>query len=121
MRPNKLYRGKLLKASPLPGSLVGEFVETVQQGRQQEAQQAEQAQLMQSQAPAAPDPHQMRMQAELQRLQVESVLKQQELQLRRYETDVNAALTLRELDEREAARLHKSELSGGVEGSLAAL
>jgi hypothetical protein len=49
----------------------------------------------------------MRVEAELKRLEVEATLKQQELQLRRYEADVNAALTLRELEERQAARLQK--------------
>ena len=53
--------GKLLKASPLPGSVVGEFVETAQQ---------------------APNPQQIRVEAELKRLDVEAALKQQELQLR---------------------------------------
>ncbi|MGH6890987.1 MAG: hypothetical protein ACREEP_01895 [Dongiaceae bacterium] len=101
--------GKLLKASPLPGSVVGEFVETVQQDQQkQEAQQAQQAQMMQQQAQQAPNPQQMRLQAELQKLEVEAMLKQQELQLRRYEADVNAALTLRELEEMQAARLQKT-------------
>jgi hypothetical protein len=100
--------GKLLKASPLPGSVVGEFVETVQQDQQkQQAEQAQQAQLMQ-QAQQAPNPQQMRIEAELKRLEVEAALKQQELQLRRYEADVNAALTLRELEERQAARLQKA-------------
>lgn len=100
--------GKLLKASPLPGSVVGEFVDTVQQDQQkQESQQAQQARMMQQQAQQAPSPQQMRLQAELQRLEVEAALKQQELQLRRYEADVNAALTLRELEERQAARLQK--------------
>jgi len=97
--------GKLLKASPLPGSVVGEFVETVQQDQQN--RQAEQAQMIQQQAQQAPNPQQMRLQAELQRLEVEAALKQQELQLRRYEADVNAALTLRELEEKQAARLQK--------------
>jgi len=91
--------GKLLKASPLPGSVVGEFVETVQQDQQK--QQAEQ--MMQAQP--APNPQQIRMQAELQKLQVEAALKQQELQLRRYEADVNATLKLRELEERQAERM----------------
>ena len=100
--------GKLLKASPLPGSVVGEFVETVQQDQQkQQAEQAQQAQMLQQQAQQAPDPRQMRVEAELKRLEVEAALKQQELQLRRYEADVNAALTLRELEERQAARLQK--------------
>jgi hypothetical protein len=100
--------GKLLKASPLPGSVVSEFVETVQQDQQkQAAEQARQAQVMQ-QVQQAPNPQQIRAQAELQRLEVEAALKQQELQLRRYEADVNAALTLRELEERAAERLQKS-------------
>jgi hypothetical protein len=99
---------KLLKASPLPGSVVGEFVETVQQDQQkQQAEQAQQAQMLQQQAQQAPSPQQMRIEAELKRLEVEAALKQQELQLRRYETDVNAALTLRELEERQAARLQR--------------
>ena len=103
--------GKLLKASPLPGSVVGEFVETVQQDQQkqqaEQAQQAQQAQMMQQQAQQVPNPQQVRVEAELKRLEVEAALKQQELQLRRYEADVNAALTLRELEERQAARLQK--------------
>jgi hypothetical protein len=94
--------GKLLKASPLPGSVVGAFVDTVQQGEQR--QQAQQAQMLQQQAP---NPQQMRIEAELKRLEVEAALKQQELQLRRYEADVSAALTLRELEERAAARMQK--------------
>ena len=50
----------------------------------------------------------MRVGAELKRLEVEAALKQRELELlRRYETDVNAALTLRELEERQAAKLQK--------------
>jgi hypothetical protein len=98
--------GKLLKASPLPGSVVGEFVETVQQDQQkQQAEQAQQAQMMQQQAQQMPNPQQIRAEAELKRLEVEAALKQQELQLRRYETDVNAALKLRELEERQATRL----------------
>ncbi len=97
--------GKLLKASPLPGSVVGEFVETVQQDQQK--QEAQQAQMLQQQGQQAPSPQQMRLQSELQRLEVEAALKQQELQLRRYEADMNAALTLRELEERQAARLQK--------------
>jgi hypothetical protein len=100
--------GKLLKASPLPGSVVGEFVETVQQDRQkQEAERAQQAQLTQQQAPQMPNPQQMRAEAELKKLEVEAALKHQELQLRRYENDVNAALKLRELEERQAASLRK--------------
>jgi hypothetical protein len=103
--------GKLLKASPLPGSVVGEFVETVQQDQQkQQVEQVQQAQMMQQQVQQAPSPQQMRLQAELQRLEVEAALKQQELQLRRYEADVNAALTLRELEERQAARLQKTQV-----------
>jgi hypothetical protein len=39
-----------------------------------------------------------------QQIRIEAELKQQELQLRRYEADVNAALTPRELEERQAAR-----------------
>lgn len=109
--------GKLLKASPLPGSVVGEFVETVQQDRQkqqaEQAQQMQQAQMMQQQAGQAPNPQQMRIEAELKQLEVEAALKQQELQLRRYEADVNAALTLRELEERQAARLQKLQSSEG--------
>ncbi|MEZ5830460.1 MAG: hypothetical protein R3D05_04720 [Dongiaceae bacterium] len=100
---------KLLKASPLPGSVVGEFVETVQQDQQkQQAEQAQQAQMMRQQDQQAPNPQQIRLEAELKRLEVEAALKQEELQLRRYEADVNAALTLRELEERQAARLQKA-------------
>lgn len=100
---------KLLKASPLPGSVVGEFVETVQQDQQR--QETQRAQMLQQQAPQMPSPQQVRAQAELQKLEVEAALKQQELQLRRYEADVNAALTLRELEERQAARLQRGATS----------
>lgn len=97
--------GKLLKASPLPGSVVTEFVETAAQDQQRQMeQQSQQAQMMLQQQQQTPSPQSLRVQAELQRLEVEAALKLEELQLRRYETDVNAALTLRELDERQAAR-----------------
>lgn len=97
--------GKLLKASPLPGSVVGEFVEAMQQERQrQEAQQVQQAQMQQQ----VSNPQEIRLRAEAQKLEVEAALKQQELQLRRYETDVHAAIALRELEERRAARLQNS-------------
>lgn len=105
--------GKLLKASPLPGSVVGEFVETVQQDQQkQHAEQAQQAHAMQQQAQQAPNPQQLRIEAELKKLEVEAALKQQELKLRRYETDVNAALKLRELEERQATRLQTMDAQG---------
>ncbi len=100
---------KLLKASPLPGSVVGELVETVQQDQQR--QEAQQVQIMQQQTQQPPSAQQIRAQTELQKLEVEATLKQQELQLRRYEADINAALTLRELEERQAARLHRQAAS----------
>lgn len=104
--------GKLLKASPLPGSLVAEFVETAAQDQQRQADmQSQQAQaLQQSQGQG---PLQARLQAEMQKLEVEAALKQQELQLRRYEADLNAAISLRQLEERQAARLHESAQSTG--------
>lgn len=97
--------GKLLKASPLPGSLVAEFVETVTQDRQRQVEQSQQATAMQ--APAAPGPAQARLQVDLQKLEAEVALKQQELQLRRYEVELGAALGLREIAERQAARLRR--------------
>ncbi|HNB26062.1 MAG TPA: phage portal protein [Alphaproteobacteria bacterium] len=109
--------GRLLKASPLPGSLVAEFVESVTQDQQRQMEQSRQLQEMQAQAmqpPAMPAPVQARLQADLQKLEAEVALKQQELQLRRYEADLNAALGLREIEERQAARLHRAvPLSGG--------
>ncbi len=98
--------GKLLKASPLPGSLVAEFVETVTQDQQRQAEQSQQAQAMQ--APDLPGPIQARLQADLQKLEAEVALKQQELQLRRYEAELSAALELRGIEERQAARLHRT-------------
>jgi hypothetical protein len=98
--------GKLLKASPLPGSLVAEFVETVSRDQQRQSeQQGQQAQMLMQQQSPAPSPQQIRAQSDLQRLEVEAALKQQELQLRRYEADVSAALTLRELEQRRAEQL----------------
>jgi len=103
--------GKLLKASPLPGSLVAEFVETVTQDQQRQAEQVQQGQAMP--APAVPGPMQARIQADLQKLEAEVALKQQELQLRRYEADLSAVLGLREIAERQAARLHRATPSSG--------
>jgi hypothetical protein len=104
--------GKLLKASPLPGSLVAEFVETAAQDQLRQAErQPQQAQVLSQQQQIAPDPQQVKLQADLQKLEVEVGLKQQELQLRRYEADLNAALTLRELEERQAARLQEMAIA----------
>ncbi len=105
--------GRLLKASPLPGSLVAEFVESVTQDQQRQMEQSRQAQEIQ---PAAlPAPVQARLQADLQKLEAEVALKQQELQLRRYEADLSATLGLREIEERQAARLNRTmPRSGGV-------
>lgn len=108
--------GKLLKASPLPGSLVSEFIETAAQDRQRQAElQSHQAQLPQQ--PKSDVASQARLQAELQKLDVEAALKQQELQLRRYEADLNAAISLRQIEERQAARFCKPAQSSAASGA----
>jgi hypothetical protein len=91
--------GKLLKASPLPGSLVSGFVETVEQDQRQTQPQS---------GGTGPDPvrdlAQAKLQADMQKLEAEVALKQQELQLRRYEADLKATLALRAMEERLASR-----------------
>lgn len=94
--------GKLLKASPLPGSLVAEFIQAAGGA----------AHTPENAASTEPAPEallqQARLEADLRRLEVEAGLKQQELQLRRYEADLKADLALRELAVRQMGQGHRT-------------
>ncbi len=83
--------GTLLKASPLPTTVIDDFQKAAQQERQ-EAQNA------------PPPPEVQKTMAETRKVEIESALKEQELQQRGVEMQMNLETTRMDMEDRQAER-----------------
>jgi hypothetical protein len=89
----------LLKASPLPESVVKEFKQTAEQEQQAAAN-------------APPPPEVQLTMAQIEKTKAETALKQQDAQIRQFETAATVETTRMDIQDRAAERQHKERMRG---------